>query len=64
MAEDVAALAGDGVPGVVQAEGAGAEGQEGVAGEAGGGRGPGVAGEGALVGGEDGAGGVSLAWDV
>ena len=65
-----AAGAGAGRAGGLQAEEAGAEGEEGVAAEAGGARAPGGAEEGAFVGGEEGEGGVALgvghfrAWKV
>jgi hypothetical protein len=65
-----AAGARAGGAGGLQAEEAGAEGEEGVAAEAGGARAPGGAEEGALVGGEEGEGGVALgvghfrAWKV
>lgn len=59
--KEVAAVAGDGVAGGDEAEAAAAKGEEGVAAEAGGGGRPAGFGEGAFVGREDGAGGVSLA---
>lgn len=54
-------MAGDGVAGGDEAEAAAAKGEEGVAAEAGGGGCPAGFGEGAFVGREDGAGGVSFA---
>lgn len=60
-AEDVAAVAGDGAAGRLEAQPAAAKGQEGVAAEARGAGAPMGFGEGALVCGEDGAGGVPLA---
>ena len=61
-AEDVATLAGHWVAGDLEAQAAGAKGEEGVAVEAGGGGVPVGLCEGSLVGGEDWARCVSLAW--